>query len=210
MKVFIHNHLWIPLGLLTILGSGCKSAQSTNDRYEAAWEKIVSSEEWESSLHQSEVLQLSAESNQNDNWLSSDPVVEKTKDPFNSRYDSWVNQAYFKIISEAEAADARIKSEWDRFIAENPEAATSSDENVRKIMALYKKKYKSHKIMLEGLKSWNSFDNYGSDDLVFFKEEYENIVQAMYRDGRPEKDIVGYLVYKLADLYHLDNGMIVE
>ena len=139
-----------------------------------------------------------------DQWITGNDRNVEAKDPFEIKFDSWVSQAYLKIIEEAETADNEIKAEYDRFIAENPDAAASTDENVVKMMQLYKRKYESHKAMLDGLKSWNAFESYGSDDLKFFKEENRKVVKGMYRNGRQEEKIVDFLVYKLADLYHLD------
>ena len=166
---------------------------------------MVESEAWQSSIDQADSEELYVVGDESDdNWLSGNDREPKVRSSFESKYDSWVNRAYFKIITEAEAADKNIKAEYERFIAENPDAATSTDDNVIKIMQLYQRKYESHKSMLEGLKSWQAFEAYGSDDLKFFKEENREVVMAMYKDRQKEENIIDFLVYKLADLYHLE------
>ena len=193
------------LSIAFVLMTACSTSKSYRAKYEAAWQKLVESEAWEESLQQNvatdRILEASAEE---DNWLSDHQAATTVTDPFQSSYDSWVNQAYFKIITEAEEADSRIKTEYSTFLAENPDAANSADENVVQILSLYEKKYKAHENMLSGLKSWHAFEDFGSDDLKFFKEEYENVVRSMFRRGHDDKQIINYLVYKLADLYHLD------
>ena len=188
--------------------SSCKSSSSYEAKYDEAWQRVLASEAWKESLEQSHPgEEVIATTSDEDLWLADDNSTPVASDPFSERYDSWIKQAYFKIITEAEEADSRIKAEYERFLAENPEAAQSRDENVVRILALYQKKYKAHETMLAGLKSWNAFEEYGSDDLKFFKQENENVIRSMYRRGQNEGHIVNYLVYQLADLYHLDGDL---
>ena len=205
MKYSGHINFIVFTAIAIILLSSCKTSKTYNAKYEAAWQEIVKSEAWKSSLEEGRSDDLYADVNESENqWLTGNERNVETKDPFEMKFDSWVSQAYLKIIEEAEAADNEIKAEYDRFIAENPNAATSTDENVIKMMQLYKRKYESHKAMLDGLKSWHAFESYGSDDLKFFKEENRKVIKGMYRNGRQEEKIIDFLVYKLADLYHLE------
>ena len=55
--------------------------------------------------------------------------------------------------------------------------------------------------MLEGLKSWNAFSEYGSDDLDFFKQEQLEKAYLMFSKGSSDTEIINFLVNKLADLY---------
>ncbi len=191
----------------TLILSGCGPSKPYQAKYEAAWLEVVKSEAWKKSFQEPQTKEdLFEASSADDVWLAEDED-NIASDPFLSNYDSWVKRAYYKIISEAEKADANIKSEYSRFVAENPEAANSEDENVVRILALYKKKYKAHETMLSGLKSWNALDDFGSDDLNFFKLENEDVARSMYNRGMAEERIVDYLVYKLADLYHLDSEL---
>lgn len=207
MKIYRtkHNCLMAIIALSGLLMASCGSSKSYKAKYETAWQEVVESEAWQSSLNPDPSVDLYAQGNETDEqWLTGNDRGSVANRGFESKYNSWVNRAYFKIISEAEAADKNIKAEYERFIAENPDATTSTDDQVVKIVELYQRKYKSHKSMLEGLKSWQAFETYGSDDLKFFKEENREVVWAMYNDRQKEENIIDFLVYKLADLYHSD------
>ena len=200
-----HNLCIAILAIVGLLMTECSSSKSYRAKYEAAWQEVVESQAWQISLDQAHSDDLYADGDPTEEqWLIGNERKPLISNSFESKYDSWVNRAYFKIITEAEAADKNIKAEYERFIAENPDAATSTDDHVVKIMRLYQKKYESHRSMLDGLKSWQSFEAYGSDDLKFFKEENREVVWAMYRDRQKEENIIDFLVYKLADLYHLE------
>ena len=205
MKIPGHIKFLAFAAIAIFLLSACKTSKSYNAKYEAAWQEVVKSDAWRSSLEEDQVADLYVDGSSADNqWLGDNERIEAVKDPFEVKYDFWVSRAYMKIIAEAEAADNEIKAEYDRFIAENPDAAVSTDENVQKIMRLYKRKYEAHKAMLDGLKSWHAMESYGSDDLKFFKEENRKAVKGMYSRGRQEEKIIDFLVYKLADLYHFE------
>ena len=205
MKFTGHIHIVIIGSIAGLFFASCKSSKSYNAKYEAAWQDVIQSDAWRSSIDEDQTDGLYATGNgAEEKWLTDKENNVVEKDPFEIKYDLWVSRAYSKIISEAEAADNEIKAEYDRFLAENPDASVSTDENVVKIMRIYKRKYEAHKAMLDGLKSWHAFESYGSDDLKFFKEENRKVVQGMYRNGRPDEKIIDFLVYKLADLYHLE------
>ena len=192
-------------GLIFLSIVSCGSSKSYNAKYEEAWNEILQSEEWRDALVERNTQDMVMESSaDNDQWLLGSDFVAAEEDPFYTKYNSWVTRAYIKLIADAEVADAEIKSEYDRFLAENPEAMSSSDENIKKILMLYRKKYQSHQSMLEGLKSWHALEEYGSDDLKFFKAENLDVVRSMYNNGYRIDKIVNYLVYKLADLYHIE------
>ncbi len=194
--------------VVALLIWGCGPSKPYQAKYEAAWLEVVKSEAWKESIRQTQSKdELFEASTSDDTWLTENNEPSGSSDQFQNGYDTWVRKAYYKIISEAEDADTKIKAEYDRFVAENPEAADSEDENVVRILALYKKKYKAHETMLSGLKAWNAFDDFGSDDLKFFKLENEGVARSMYNRGLEEDRIVDYLVYKLADLYHLDSDL---
>ncbi|MGB3142623.1 MAG: hypothetical protein WBB24_00815, partial [Maribacter sp.] len=63
-----------------------------------------------------------------------------------------------------------------------------------------------HKAMLSGLKSWNIFSENRSGDLKYFKAENEIAVQKMMKKGENDTQMVNYLIYKLADLYHVEDN----
>ncbi|MGI9553064.1 MAG: hypothetical protein ACR2MT_17795, partial [Aurantibacter sp.] len=72
-------------------------------------------------------------------------------------------------------------------------------------LELVNKRYRAHRKMLEGLKSWNIFSEYGTNDLDFFKAENEETVKKMVKSGKSDLVIINYLIYKLADLYHFES-----
>ncbi len=191
-------------GYLVIGGLALGCGSSYNARYEAEWKEIVQSDTWKASLNDPYKEEVFPLEDDGADMSNADRTMGIGADPINARYHSWVSRAYNKIITEAEAADRKIKSDYERFLVENPDFASSADENVRRIASLYRKKFSSHKTMLDGLKSWHAFDEYGSDDLDFFMLEHQEVARAMYRNGMSDKEIIDYLVYKLADLYHLD------
>lgn len=192
-------------GLFCILIMSCGSSKSYKAKYEAAWNEIVQSGEWKEALSAENDQEIVLDDNAEiDQWLSGPKFTSTEETHFIKKYNYWVSRAYYKLIADAEIADAKIKAEYERFLAENPDAKLSSDENIVRIRGLYEKKYQSHQSMLEGLKSWHAFEDYGSDDLKFFKAENHDVVRSMYRNGYKDDQIVNFLVYKLADLYHLD------
>jgi len=120
---------------------------------------------------------------------------------FEKQYESLVSRAYFKIITEAEKFDARISAEY-QLLDDNQEDDKISKRQKEEI----KKKYKAHKAMLVGLKSWNIFSEDRSGDLMYFKAENKNDVLNMLNNGDDKNQIVNFLIYKLADLYHVEEN----
>ncbi|MCK5441320.1 MAG: hypothetical protein KAJ23_05485 [Maribacter sp.] len=58
--------------------------------------------------------------------------------------------------------------------------------------------------MLDGLKSWNTFGEYESDNLDFFKQEQLEKAYLMFGKGSSDTEIINFLVYKLADIYNFE------
>lgn len=143
-------------------------------------------------------------STDNEMILIEEPGEIKNNTLFEKDYQSLVSRAYFKIITEAEKADARISSEY-RMLQEQEENNPSRiDKQFKRRKELVAKKYNAHKAMLGGLKSWNIFSENKSGDLDYFKAENREAVSKMKADGEGNAQIVNYLIYKLADLYHLE------
>ena len=61
-------------------------------------------------------------------------------------------------------------------------------------MAIVKLEYEAHWKMLEGLKSWNAFSEYESDDLDFFKQEQLEKAYLMFGKGSSDTEIINFLV----------------
>ncbi|MDF4201331.1 hypothetical protein PXD56_00090 [Maribacter sp. SA7] len=168
--------------------------------YAKVWKEYLKSEAWKQSLitdntYAKDDLYASADS---ETALADDNNMESG---FHSKYESLVSRAYFKIITEAEKADAQITADYQLL---NDSGATEKVDK-KKIQAVTNR-YEAHKAMLSGLKSWNIFSDDRSGDLDYFKAEHEIEIQNMINGGESDTQIVNYLIYKLADLYHIEGN----
>ncbi|MEP2238462.1 MAG: hypothetical protein ABJI22_08885 [Maribacter sp.] len=168
--------------------------------YAKVWKEYLKSEAWKQSLitdntYAKDDLYASAYS---EVALADDNNMEPG---FHSKYESLVSRAYFKIITEAEKADAQITADYQLL---NDSGATEKVDK-KKIQAVTNR-YEAHKAMLSGLKSWNIFSDDRSGDLDYFKAENEIEIQKMLSGGESDNQIVNYLIYKLADLYHIEGN----
>ena len=197
--------------LLITLFAGCTSSQTNFKReYRRLWKETVKSEAWKRSLKKVD-------------FYATDDAKEyysSTEDPgilegnindetlayasFEQKYNSLISRAYFKIIAEAEEADYRIEQDYLRLSSQKAELENHNNKDYKKNLELARKRYVAHREILQGLKSWNAFSEYGSDDLKFFKEEQAGIAYKMYLDGKSDADIINFLIYKLADLYQTE------
>lgn len=184
---------------------GCSSIPTSYQReYNKVWREMVKSEAFQKSLEKQAQEQELYVSTDNEMILIEEPGEIRNNTLFEKDYQSLVSRAYFKIITEAEKADARISSEY-RILREQEENNPSKiDKQFKRRKELVAKKYNAHKAMLGGLKSWNIFSENKSGDLDYFMAENREAVSKMKADGEGNTQIVNYLIYKLADLYHLE------
>jgi len=197
--------------LLIIFLTSCNVSKNTYDvRYEKVWKELIKSQAWKDALKKDQ-KPFSTESN--DFYASTDeteivagPAVDNKVyvDRFADKYDFLVHRAYAKIIAEAEIADRRLEQEYLDWNAKKEAKQDYQDKAFRNKLEAVNQRYKAHRKMLEGLKSWNIFSEFGTDDLDFFKAEHANEVRKMFQNGHGEGNITGFLVYKLADLYHFE------
>jgi len=194
---------------LGLFFSGCSTSKSNYQKeYTRVWKEIIKSEAWKNSLatNNSEMHKeglMYADSN------SDGEIVENSDDSeaelrFEKRFHSMVSRAYFKIISEAEKADKRLTAEYDRWNLMHANEELKKDRKLKNEFELVTKKYHAHRKMLEGLKSWNIFSEFRSNDLDFFKAENKREIQKMYHNGKGEDQMINYLIFRLADLYHYE------
>ena len=95
----------------TLLLSGCGPTKPYQAKYEAAWLEVVKSEAWKESFQEQQAKDEFLEANvADDGWLTENEDTSLVTDPFLSNYDSWVKRAYYKIITEAEKADAALSA----------------------------------------------------------------------------------------------------
>lgn len=188
--------------------SSCSTSENYfKKEYRRVWKETVQSEAWLNSLQKTPLTE--AEPTE-EFYSSTEEVVLATmssKDReraslFIELYDSYVSRAYYKLIKEAQNADKRLLADYNRLLKDSKNRTDKSD--YKKELANAKLRYEAHWEMLEGLKSWNAFSEYGSDDLDYFKQEQLENAYLMFRKGSSDTEIINFLVYKLADLYHFD------
>ena len=191
--------------MLAILGTvclvGCGASQTHYQReYAKVWKELIKSQAWQESLRANNTENTEAlyASNDNEVLLANDAKIEAG---FEDRYQALVSKAYFKIITEAEKADARISADY-KLLQDDELSISISKKQEHEIT----KKYEAHKAMLSGLKSWNIFSEDRSGDLDYFKIENKSAIQRMIQSGDADHQMVNYLIYKLADLYHVEEN----
>jgi len=194
-----------------LLGACSTTKSKYQKEYTRVWNEIINSEAWKNSLlvNVPEPISNEAElyASTSGEMINEEGYTEAwdMEGIFNKRYGSLVSRAYFKIISEAEKADGRITSEHERLKEKQNNSTLKKDKAFKKEADLALKRYKAHKKMLEGLKSWNIFSENRSNDLDFFKAENIQDVRTMYLNGSSEENMINYLVYRFADLYHYED-----
>ncbi|MGC1513945.1 MAG: hypothetical protein WA810_00080 [Maribacter sp.] len=177
--------------------SSCAVTESRHTReYTKVWRKLIKTKAWQESLMANNAVS-EAEIYATIDSDRFDGIVLKSTTRFDAKYQSLVSRAYFKIITEAEKADARISAEYK--LLQTWKLNFKADQ--RKITEITRK-YEAHRAMLNGLKSWNIFGDNRTGDLDYFKKENEDAIQRMIGEGVTNDQIVNYLIYKLADVYH--------
>jgi len=131
--------------------------------------------------------------------LEPEYVNSKSNKSFEKKYHSLVSRAYFKLISEAREAERRLRIESERYYITNQKSHKTT-KDVKKGADL---RYKAHSEMLSGLVSWNLLSENRTGDMLYFMAENEERIFKMYRGNLSEDKMINYLIYKLADLYHL-------
>ncbi|MEH6745728.1 MAG: hypothetical protein V7670_02720 [Maribacter arcticus] len=187
------------LGVMCLVGCGASQTHYQRE-YAKVWKELIKSQAWQESLHANNTENTEAlyASNDNEVLLANDAKIEAG---FEDRYQALVSKAYFKIITEAEKADARISADY-KLLQDDELSISISKKQEHEIT----KKYEAHKAMLSGLKSWNIFSEDRSGDLDYFKIENEGAILRMIQSGDADHQMVNYLIYKLADLYHVEEN----
>ena len=190
----------------------CSTSKSKYQReYTRVWKEIIKSEAWKNSLiaKNPEIQSRNADfyATNTDTGIAEDRFTANIdmEALFDKRFNSLVSRAYFKIISEAENADTRLEVEFNRWNSMHRDTGLKKDHAFKKKYETVVRRYNAHKAMLEGLKSWNIFSDFRSNDLDFFKAENRNEIYKMYQNGSTEDNMINFLVYRLADLYHYED-----
>lgn len=124
--------------------------------------------------------------------------------PFGKKYHYLVARAYFKLLAEGQKSERKLRMEFERYSFENEKFDRERSRTFQHKLNLAFTKYKAHSAMLSGLKSWNLFNEDRTGDMFYFMAENEDRIFKMYRGKLSEDKMVNYLIYKLADLYHLE------
>lgn len=180
---------------------GCGITQTKYQReYAKVWKELIKRQAWKESYvgNKSNSTEEAYATNENEFILAESAKKELG---FEDKYQTLVSKAYFKIITEAEKADARISAEYQTL-----QDDTGPNKLNKKKLTEITKRYKAHRAMLSGLKSWNIFSENRSGDMDYFKAENREEVQRMIRAGETDDQMVSYLIYKLADLYHVEEN----
>lgn len=131
-------------------------------------------------------------------------TTNKINTKFGKKYHYLVARSYFKLLSEAQKSERKLKLQFERYTFENQKYNREGSRTFQNKLNNANKKYKAHSAMLEGLKSWNLFSNNRTGDMFYFMAENEDHIFKMYSKEVKEEKMIKYLIYKLADLYHQD------
>lgn len=188
-----------------LLGA-CNSLQMGSDPYKDAWEQVVQSRRWETSIKE---ISPSPDLDHEVYYAipSYGPLESASVTPeFMDRYPALVSRAYFRLIAEALDADRRISKTYQEIYRETRLPENQQDPVLMKEFETAQRRFIAHREMLEGLRIWRAFNEYGSDDLDFFMQEQLPVSFEKYQRGVTEDKLIDYLMRRLADLYHLQHG----
>jgi hypothetical protein len=122
---------------------------------------------------------------------------------FLENYEGYIKKAYMQLRAEAEASDKKLTADYIRLIAIQNDSVTKKTNAFRKRVALVNTRYQAHKKMLEGLKSWDFEDaEKQSADYLVFRQAQVDLVYDMVEKHKKVSDIVGALMFNMADFYH--------
>lgn len=183
----------------------CSAVRTSSDPYSDAWKEVLESRSWEASLE----AQPSPSAGRVTHYAipTYGPLESTTADAeFLKRYPALVSRAYFRLIGEALDSDRRVARSYQELYRKSRQPENQNDPVLQREYETARKRFLAHREMLEGLRSWNAFNEYGSDDLDFFLQEQLEATYEKYERGVEEDLLIDYLMRRLADLYHLRYG----
>ena len=121
---------------------------------------------------------------------------------FQEKYNDFVLRAYNKLVKDAEDIDYKLEKEFIRLNAENNDPKVKKTKASKEKLKVVNERFDNHRDMLEGMRTWDIMEEINSTRLTAFKDKHINKVYLMYTNGKTEVDIVNFLEYYLADLYH--------
>jgi hypothetical protein len=187
-----------------MLLTSCSVLQKSSDPYSDAWEEVLESRSWVASL---EAPPPDRQGETHYAIPDYRPLESATADPeFLKRYPALVSRAYFRLIAEALDSDRRVAKSYQELYRRSRQPESQNDPVLQREYETARKRFLAHDEMLEGLRSWNAFNEYGSDDLDFFLQEQLEDTYEKYERGVKEDLLIDHLMRRLADLYHLRYG----
>ncbi|WP_378187319.1 hypothetical protein ACE939_03095 [Aquimarina sp. W85] len=126
---------------------------------------------------------------------------------FSEFYTQKLYEAYIKLVQEAKLIDQEIQDEYMVLNAKINSAEEKKPEDLERL-ALLDRKYTAHTSLLNDLMKWNlSVSDIENPTGHMQKLKYKNAAKVfeMYRNEKPEKDIIEFLELTLADLFHKTN-----
>ena len=188
-----------------VLASSCNVLKQEQDPYDIAWDDVVASQSWKATL---DPIPVSAAGEEVYYAIPSySPFNTTIADPeFLKKYPAMVSRAYFRLIAEAMDADQRIARSYQDIYRRAHMPGAEGNSILQREYELADKRFLAHRDMLDGLRSWNAFNDYGSDDLDFFMQEQLPVAYDKYERGVQEDELIDYLMRGLADLYHKKYG----
>ncbi len=130
--------------------------------------------------------------------------TNSTKTEFKKKYHYLVARAYFKLLAQSQRTDNKLKGELNWYLAKNERENLQDDTDFQEKIALANKKLNINRRMLFGLRSWNLFSKNKTGDMFYFMAENELQIFQMYSNNAEGDEIIKYLMYKLADVYHFE------
>ena len=142
--------------------TSCGVLQKSSDPYSDAWEEVLESRSWEASLQ----AQPPATSPGETHYAipSYRPLESAIADPeFLKRYPALVSRAYFRLIAEALDSDRRVAKSYQDLYRKSRQPEGLNDPLLQREYETARKRFLAHREMLEGMRSWNAFNEYGSE-----------------------------------------------
>lgn len=121
---------------------------------------------------------------------------------FQQQYTEYVLSAYTKLIKDAEAIDYQLEKEFLRLNAENNDTKIKKTAVFKANIKVVNDRFENHRTMLKGMRAWDIMKEINSIRLNRFKNKHINKVHLMYRNAKTDAEIIDFLEYYLADLYH--------
>ncbi|QXP55171.1 hypothetical protein H0I25_13930 [Cellulophaga sp. HaHa_2_95] len=121
---------------------------------------------------------------------------------FQQQYTEYVLSAYTKLIKDAEAIDYQLEKEFLRLNAENNDTKIKKTAEFKANIKVVNDRFENHRTMLKGMRAWDIMKEINTTRLNRFKNKHINKVYLMYRNAKTDAEIIDFLEYYLADLYH--------